>query len=105
MNKEKTLEQILGEQVISQVEEQVSSMFTDEVPKWRTLEQLKSDVELLKRCKSLFVNGYDKQIAAYKSRIKELEDVRTETESMREHMRKSYQEFRELHPELEDINL
>lgn len=105
MNKEKTLEQILEEQVIAQVEEQVSNMFTDEVPKWRTLEQLKSDVELLKRCKSLFVNGYDKQIAAYMERIKELEDARVETESMREQMRKSYQEFRELHPELEDIDL
>ena len=105
MNEEKTLEQILEEQVIAQVEEQVSNMFTDEVPKWRTLEQLKSDVELLKRSKSLFVNGYDKQIAAYMERIKELEDARVETESMREQMRKSYQEFRELHPELEDIDL
>lgn len=105
MDKEKTLEQILEEQVIAQVEEQVSSMFTDEVPKWRTLEQLKHDVELLEKSKSLFVNGYDKQIAAYESRIKELEDVRAETESMREQMQKSYQDFRELHPELEDIDL
>lgn len=105
MNKEKTLEQILEEQVIAQVEEQVSSMFTGEVPKWRTLEQLKSDVELLERSKSIFINGFDKQIAAYMERVKELEDARAETESMREQMRKSYQEFRELHPGLEDIDL
>lgn len=105
MNEEKTIEQILEEQVIANVEEQVSSMFTDEAPKWRTLEQLKRDVEMLERCKSIFINGYDKQIAAYESRIKELEDVRAETESMREQMRKSYQEFRELHPELEDMDL
>ena len=105
MNEDKTLEQILEEQVIAQAEEQVSSMFTAEVPKWRTLEQLKHDVEMLERCKLIFVNGYDKQIAAYESRIKELEDARAETESMREQMRKSYQEFRELHPELEDIDL
>lgn len=105
MDKEKTLEQILEEQVIAQVEEQVSSMFTDEVPKWRTLEQLKSDVELLEKSKSIFINGFDKQIASYMERIKELEDARAETESMREQMRKSYQEFRELHPELEDMDL
>lgn len=103
--KKKTLEQTLREQVIEQFEEQVSGMFTDEVPKWRTLEQLKRDVEMLERYKSIFVNGYDKQIAAYKNRIKELEDARSETESMREQMRKSYQEFRELHPELKDIDL
>jgi hypothetical protein len=78
MKEEKTLEQILEEYVIAQVKEQVSSMFTDEVPKWRTLEQLKSDVELLERSKSIFVNGFDKQIAAYESRIKELEDARAE---------------------------
>ena len=105
MKEEKTLEQILEEQVIAQVEEQVSSMFTDEVPKWRTLEQLKSDVELLERSKSIFVNGFDKQIAAYMERIKELEDARAEIESMREQMRKSYQEFRKLHPELKDMDL
>jgi hypothetical protein len=105
MNEEKTLEQILEEQVIAQVEEQVSNMFADEVPKWRTLEQLKSDVELLERSKSIFINGFDKQIAAYMERIKELEYARAETESMREQMRKSYQEFRELHPELEDMDL
>ena len=105
MDKEKTLEQILEEQVIAQVEEQVSSMFTDEVPKWRTLEQLKHDVELLEKSKSIFVNGYDKQIAAYMDRIKELEDARAETESMREQIRKSYQEYSELHPELEDMDL
>ena len=105
MEEEKTLEQILREQAIEQLEEQVSSMFTGEVPKWRTLEQLKRDVEMLERYKSIFVNGYDKQIAAYENRIKELENARAETESMREQMRKSYQEFRELHPELEDIDL
>ena len=105
MNEDKTLEQILEEQVIAQVEEQVSNMFTGEVPKWRTLEQLKSDVELLERSKSIFINGFDKQIASYMERIKELEDARAETESMREQMRKSYQEFRELHPELEDMDL
>lgn len=105
MNEEKTLEQILEEQVIAQAEEQVSSMFTGEVPKWRTLEQLKHDVEMLDRCKSIFINGFDKQIAAYMERIKELEDARAETESMMEQMRKSYQEFKELHPELEDMDL
>ena len=70
MDKEKTLEQILEEQVIAQVEEQVSSMFTGEVPKWRTLEQLKSDVELLERSKSIFINGFDEQIAAYMDKNK-----------------------------------
>ena len=105
MKEEKTLEQILEEQVMAQAKEQVSNMFTSEVPKWRTLEQLKHDVELLEKSKSIFVNGYDKQIAAYMERIKELEDARADTESIREQMRKSYQEFRELHPELEDIDL
>ena len=105
MKEEKTLEQILEEQVMAQVEEQVSNMFTGEVPKWRTLEQLKHDVELLEKSKSIFVNGYDKQIASYMERIKELEDARAETESIREQMRKSYQELIELHPELEDVDL
>jgi uncharacterized protein involved in exopolysaccharide biosynthesis len=105
MNEDKTLEQILEEQVIAQVEEQVSNMFTGEVPKWRTLEQLKHDVELLEKSKLIFVNGYDKQIAAYESRIKELEDVRAEVESKVEQIRKSHQEYSELHPELEDMDL
>ena len=102
--KEKTLEQILEEQVIANLEKEMDEKFNGEVPRWLGLEQLKSSLSLLERTKLIIVNAYDKQIAAYQERIVELEAAQSEYNEKMEQLKKEYQTYKETHPDAPDMD-